>query len=111
MGFAAGIAIGLINCGTAARGAQRVGRDDSVERLEELVRERLLPTLRETQHDRIAVGLAVGLALLFYDSHTHGAALLREMLADNNEHVRMSAVLGLGLAYVGQHQRRAILTE
>lgn len=79
--------------------------------MEEEIRERLLPTLRETQHDRIAVGLAIGLALMFYDSHGHGESLLHEMLADNNTYVRMAGVLGLGLAYVGRHHSHRVIKE
>lgn len=82
-----------------------------MERLEDEIREHLLPTLRETQHDRIAVGLAMGLALMFYGSRTHGMKLLHEMLADNNTYVRMAGVLGLGLAYVGKHQSHKVITE
>jgi singapore isolate B (sub-type 7) whole genome shotgun sequence assembly, scaffold_1 len=82
-----------------------------VERLEEDIRERFLPTLRETEHDRIAAGLALGLALLFYDTHTHGERLLHEMLEDNKPYVRMAGVLGLGLAYVGQHARHSVVAE
>ena len=82
-----------------------------MERLEEDIRERFLPTLRETEHDRVAAGLALGLALLFYDTHTHGEGLLREMLEDSKPYVRMAGVLGLGLAYVGQHARHAVVAE
>lgn len=79
--------------------------------MEEEIRERLLPTLRETQHDRIAVGLAIGLSLMFYDSHTHGETLLQEMMSDNATYVRVAGVLGLGLAYVGKHQCHKVIAE
>lgn len=82
-----------------------------MERLEEEIGERFLPALRETQHDRIAAGLAIGIALMFYDSHNHGEALQEEMLHDNKEYVRMAGVLALGLAYVGQHHRHAVISQ
>ena len=82
-----------------------------MERLEEEIRERFLPALRETQHDRIAAGLAIGIALMFYDSHNHGEALQEEMLHDNKEYVRMAGVQALGLAYVGQHHRHAVISQ
>ena len=53
------------------------------------------------------MGLAIGLALMFYGSHTHGEGLLHEMLGDNNAYVRM----GLGLAYVGNHHSHRVITE
>ena len=82
-----------------------------MERLEDDIRERFLPALRETQHDRIAAGLALGIALMFYDSHDHGQSLQQEMLQDNKEWVRMSGVLALGLAYVGQHKRHGVISQ
>ena len=82
-----------------------------MERLEEDIRERFLPVLRETQHDRTAAGLAFGIALMFYDSHDHGEALQQEMLRDGREYVRMAGVLALGLAYVGQHHRHAVISQ
>ena len=57
------------------------------------------------------MGLAIGLALMFYGSHTHGEGLLHEMLGDNNAYVRMAGVLGLGLAYVGNHHSHRVITE
>ena len=85
------------------------GGGDSVLQLEENIMEYYLPMIRETQHDRIAVGLAIGIALMFYDSGDRGMPMLEGMMKDNHQYIRMAGVLGLGLAYVGQHHNHSVI--
>ena len=69
VGLGAGIALGLIYCGNS----------DSFDQVEESIREYYIPLIRETQHDRIAVGLSLGIALMFAETGTRGMSLLQEM--------------------------------
>lgn len=96
----AGIALGLVLCGSG----------DSIYQTEESIVEYYLPMIRETQHDRIAVGLAIGVSLMFYEAGPKGLKLLQSMLQDNHEYVRMAGVLGLGLAYIGDHHNHAVVS-
>ena len=52
-----------------------------MEQCEELLTEQLEPLLHDNQHDRIAAGLAMGVALLFTDTQARGESLLRDLLA------------------------------
>lgn len=100
MGLAAGIALGLVYCGGG----------DSLFQVEEAITEYYLPMIRETQHDRIAAGLAIGISLMFYNAGLKGMQLLQELLSDNNENIRMAGVLGMGLAFIGQHHNHSIIS-
>ena len=100
MGLAAGIALGLVYCGGG----------DSLYQIEEAITEYYLPMIRETQHDRIAAGLAIGVSLMFYNTSLKGMQLLQDMLSDNNENIRMAGVLGMGLAFIGQHHNHTVIS-
>ena len=100
MGLAAGIALGLVYCGGG----------DSLYQIEEAITEYYLPMIRETQHDRIAAGLAIGVSLMFYNTGLKGMQLLQDMLSDNNENIRMAGVLGMGLAFIGQHHNHTVIS-
>lgn len=82
-----------------------------MDQCEELITEQLEPLLHDNQHDRIAAGLAIGIALVFTDTERQGDALLRQFTASGNEYTRMAGVLGLGLAHAGHHQDVEVVSE
>ena len=84
------------------------GEGDSIYQVEDLITEYYLPLIRETQHDRIALGLAIGVALMFYNTGMKGMKLLMSMVEDSKQYVRMAGVLGLGLAFVGNHHNHQV---
>ena len=47
---------------------------------------------------------------MFAETGIRGLSLLQEMLDDNHQYIRMAAVLGLGLAFVGQHQNQSVIS-
>ena len=47
---------------------------------------------------------------MFAETGIRGLSLLQEMLDDNHQYIRMAAVLGLGLAFVGQHQNHSVIS-
>lgn len=87
------------------------GEGDSLIQVEEAITEYYLPVIRETQHDRIAAGLAIGVSLMFYGTGATGLPLLQSMIEDSCEYIRMAGVLGLGLAFVGQHHNHTIISK
>ena len=82
-----------------------------MEQCEELLTEQLEPLLHDNQHDRIAAGLAMGVALLFTDTQERGESLLRDLLASGSAYARVAGVLGLGLAFAGRHQNYGVVSE
>lgn len=82
-----------------------------MDQCEELITEQLEPLLHDNQHDRIAAGLAIGIALVFTGTERQGNALLRQFTASGNEYTRMAGVLGLGLAHAGHHQDVEVVSE
>lgn len=81
-----------------------------MKQLEETIVQELLPILQATPHDRIALGLAIGLSLLFFESQDALRPLLTQLLADPTPVVRLVGVLGLGMAFVGHAERSDVLS-
>lgn len=82
-----------------------------MDQCEELITEQLLPLLHDNQHDRIAAGIAIGIALFFTGTADRGEPLLHDLLTNSNVYARMAGVLGLGLAFAGRHQHYAAVSE
>ncbi|KIL70943.1 hypothetical protein M378DRAFT_183492 [Amanita muscaria Koide BX008] len=91
-GEAAGYAMGLIMLGTAA---------------EEPVREMLSYT-RETQHEKIIRGLAVGTAFIYYGRQEEADETINQLLAEKDPLLRYGGVYTLALAYAGTSNNNAI---
>ncbi|PFH50780.1 hypothetical protein AMATHDRAFT_60431 [Amanita thiersii Skay4041] len=91
-GEAAGYAMGLIMLGTAA---------------EEPVREMLSYT-RETQHEKIIRGLAVGIAFLFYGRQEEASDTIDLLLSEKDPILRYGGVFTLALAYAGTSNNDAV---
>ena len=49
------MALGLVNCGS----------ENSIPQVESLILDVLVPIITSTTHDRISVGVAIGIALMF----------------------------------------------
>ncbi|KAF9015056.1 26S proteasome regulatory complex non-ATPase subcomplex Rpn2 Psmd1 subunit [Cyathus striatus] len=91
-GEACGYAMGLIMLGTAA---------------EEPVRE-MLQYARETQHEKIIRGLAMGIAFIFYGRQEQADAIVKELLAEKDPILRYGGVYTLALAYTGTSNNDAV---
>jgi len=91
-GEACGIAMGLIMLGSANKDA-----------IEEMVR-----YAKETQHEKIIRGLAIGVALLMYGKEDMADALIGSLLADQEPILRYGGVYTIALAYCGTGNNAAI---
>ncbi|KAJ3763062.1 D-isomer specific 2-hydroxyacid dehydrogenase [Lentinula raphanica] len=91
-GEASGYAMGLIMLGTAA---------------EEPVRE-MLSYARETQHEKIIRGLAIGIAFVFYGRQEEADKTVKELLAETDPILRYGGVYTLALAYAGTSNNDAV---
>ncbi|KAF8078702.1 armadillo-type protein [Lyophyllum atratum] len=91
-GEASGYAMGLIMLGTAAP---------------EPVRE-MLQYARETQHEKIIRGLAVGVAFIFYGRQEEADETIKTLLAEKDPILRYGGVYTLALAYAGTSNNDAV---
>ncbi|GLB36072.1 putative proteasome/cyclosome repeat [Lyophyllum shimeji] len=91
-GEASGFAMGLIMLGTAAA---------------EPVRE-MLQYARETQHEKIIRGLAVGVAFIFYGRQEEADETIKTLLAEKDPILRYGGVYTLALAYAGTSNNDAV---
>ncbi|KAJ7225612.1 D-isomer specific 2-hydroxyacid dehydrogenase [Mycena pura] len=91
-GEACGYAMGLIMLGTAAA---------------ESVRE-MLVYARETQHEKIIRGLAVGVAFIYYGRQEEADETIKLLLAEKDPILRYGGVYTLALAYAGTSNNDAV---
>ncbi|KAJ3341759.1 proteasome regulatory particle base subunit [Gonapodya sp. JEL0774] len=91
-GEAAGLAMGLVMLGTASQKA-----------LDEM-----LQYARETQHEKIIRGLAVGIALLMYAKEEAADVLIEQLALDKDPILRYGGIYTIALAYAGTSNNKAI---
>ncbi|KAG6818006.1 hypothetical protein H0H87_009161 [Tephrocybe sp. NHM501043] len=91
-GEAAGYSMGLIMLGTAAA---------------EPVRE-MLQYARETQHEKIIRGLAVGVAFIYYGRQEEADETIKVLLREKDPILRYGGVYTLALAYAGTANNEAV---
>jgi len=91
-GEAAGYAMGLIMLGTG----------DSTYANE------MLTYARETRHEKIIRGLAVGLAFLYFGRQDQADEIAKELLAEKDPILRYGGVYTLALAYAGTPNNDAV---
>jgi 26S proteasome regulatory subunit N2 len=91
-GEAAGYAMGLIMC----------DRENDTAFLE------MLEYARETQHEKIIRGLAMGLAFMMYGRQHHAQSRIEELCADKDPLIRYGGMYMCGLAYAGTSSNEAI---
>ena len=91
-GEAAGIAIGLVKLGTCDLAAITD----------------MLTYARESQHEKILRGLAVGLALTLYGRLEEADHCISELSRDKDPILRWAAALAIGAAYAGTANNSAV---
>ena len=97
-GEAAGIAMGMVLAGK--------GRSLSPDVT--LMVEELKSYARETQHEKIIRGIAMGLALMCYGQEEQVDATIEEMRADRDPIMRYGAQYAIALAYCGTGSQKAV---
>jgi 26S proteasome regulatory subunit N2 len=106
-GEAAGYAIGMILVGTGA-GNTRSNLSAAVnEEAMEIVAE-LKNYARETQHEKIIRGIAMGLALMNFGQEENADAAIEDMRSDRDPVMRYGAMYALALAYCGTSSNKAV---
>jgi len=91
-GEAAGIAMGLVQLGSASQKAVS----------------EMMAYAHETQHEKIIRGLAIGLAVTMYGREEEADTLIEQMLLDKDPILRYGAAYTIGLAYAGTSNNAAI---
>lgn len=97
-GEAAGIAMGMVLVGT--------GRDHSPEVA--MAVEEMKSYARETQHEKIIRGIAMGLALMCYGQEEMADSTIEELRADRDPIMRYGAQYAIALAYCGTGSQKAV---
>jgi len=91
-GEAAGIAMGLVQLGSASQKAIS----------------EMMAYAHETQHEKIIRGLAIGLAVTMYGREEEADTLIEQLLLDKDPILRYGAAYTIGLAYAGTSNNAAI---
>ena len=106
-GEAAGMAIGMVLVGTGAGNTHNALKVEQQLDFMEVVAE-LKNYARETQHEKIIRGIAMGLALMNFGQEENADALIEEMRSDRDPIMRYGAMYALSLAYCGTGSNKAI---
>jgi 26S proteasome regulatory subunit N2 len=106
-GEAAGMAMGMVLVGSGAGNLHNSLASADKEELMETVGE-LKNYARETQHEKIIRGIAMGLALMNYGQEENADALIEELRSDRDPILRYGAQYSLALAYCGTGSNKAI---
>jgi len=106
-GEAAGMAIGMVLVGSGATNVRNNLTGSHKEDIMELVSE-LKNYARETQHEKIIRGIAMGLALMNFGQEENADAAIEEMRSDRDPVMRYGAQYALALAYCGTGSNKAI---
>eukprot|EP01135_Chromosphaera_perkinsii_P001840 Nk52_evm19s211 gene=Nk52_evmTU19s211 len=91
-GEAAGIAMGLVMLGT-----------NNAQALDEMVQ-----YARETQHEKIIRGLAIGVSMVVYGMEESADGIIQSLQDDKDPILRFSAMYCIGMAYCGTGNNKAI---
>jgi len=91
-GEGAGLAMGLVMLGTG-----------STKAVEEMIQ-----YARETQHEKIIRGLAIGSALIMYGREEEADALIENLSEDKDPILRYGGISTIGMAYAGTGNNKAI---
>jgi 26S proteasome regulatory subunit N2 len=106
-GEAAGMAIGMVLVGTGAGNTHNMLPSQNKEEIMELVAE-LKNYARETAHEKIIRGIAMGLAIMNYGQEENADAMIEELRSDRDPIMRYGAQYSLALAYCGTGSNKAI---
>ncbi|KAI9591906.1 armadillo-type protein [Syncephalis fuscata] len=91
-GEAAGLSIGLVMLGSAS----------------EHVIDELLHYARDTQHEKIIRGIAIGVALMMFGKEEEADSLIEQLKSDKDTILRYGAVYTIAMAYCGTGNNKAI---
>ncbi|KPI39671.1 26S proteasome regulatory subunit rpn2 [Cyphellophora attinorum] len=91
-GEAVGLAMGLVMLGSG-----------NTKQLEDMIQ-----YARETQHDKIIRGLAIGMAMIMYGRQEGADILINGLLGDADPHLRYGGILTIAMAYVGTGSNKAV---
>ncbi|KZT30619.1 26S proteasome regulatory complex non-ATPase subcomplex Rpn2/Psmd1 subunit [Neolentinus lepideus HHB14362 ss-1] len=91
-GEGAGYAMGLVMLGSA----------------DEQSAQEMLTYARETQHEKIIRGLAIGLALIYYGRQEEADGMVKTLLEEKDPILRYGGVYTLALAYAGTSNNNAV---
>jgi 26S proteasome regulatory subunit N2 len=91
-GEAVGLAMGLVMLGSG-----------NTKQLEDMIQ-----YARETQHDKIIRGLAIGMAMIMYGRQEGADVLINGLLGDADPHLRYGGILTIAMAYVGTGSNKAV---
>lgn len=109
-GEAAGVAIGMVLVGTGAGNTHNsLPASADKEEIMEVVAE-LKNYARETQHEKIIRGIAMGLAIMNFGQEENADAVIEEMRGDRDPILRYGAQYATALAYCGTGSNKAIGT-
>ena len=92
IGEAAGIALGLVMLGSANEEAIKV----------------MIEYAKETPHEKILRGLAIGISLIMYATLDDADVLIETLLADKDPLLRRSGIYTIAMAYCGTGNNKAI---
>lgn len=106
-GEAAGMAIGMVLVGTGAGNTHNSLASTNKEEIMEVVIE-LKNYARETAHEKIIRGIAMGLALVQFGQEDNADAVIEELRSDRDPIMRYGAQYALALAYCGTGSNKAI---
>ena len=107
-GEAAGIAIGMVLVGSGAGNTSDLLPDsENYVEIIDFVTE-LKDYARETQHEKIIRGIAMGLALIQYGQEENADEVIEEMRSDRDPILRYGAQYAIALAYCGTGSNKAI---
>jgi len=106
-GEAAGMALGMVLVGSGAGNVTNSLESSQQDELNQVVTE-LKNYARETQHEKIIRGIAIGLALIQYGQEENADAVIEEMRSDRDPILRYGAQYALSLAYCGTGSNKAI---
>ena len=106
-GEAAGLAIGMVLVGTGAGNVQNALPDGTRDELMDIVSE-LKNYARETQHEKIIRGIAMGIAIMNFGQQDNADATIEEMRTDRDPIMRYGAQYAIALAYCGTGSNKAV---
>eukprot|EP00545_Synedropsis_sp_CCMP1620_P000368 CAMPEP_0119008552 /NCGR_PEP_ID=MMETSP1176-20130426/3775_1 /TAXON_ID=265551 /ORGANISM="Synedropsis recta cf, Strain CCMP1620" /LENGTH=990 /DNA_ID=CAMNT_0006960907 /DNA_START=31 /DNA_END=3003 /DNA_ORIENTATION=- len=106
-GEAAGMAMGMVLVGSGAGNTHNNLAPEGKEELMEIVTE-LKNYARETAHEKIIRGIAMGLALMQFGQEENADAVIEELRSDRDPIMRYGAQYALALAYCGTGSNKAI---
>eukprot|EP00560_Eucampia_antarctica_P007127 CAMPEP_0197823392 /NCGR_PEP_ID=MMETSP1437-20131217/721_1 /TAXON_ID=49252 ORGANISM="Eucampia antarctica, Strain CCMP1452" /NCGR_SAMPLE_ID=MMETSP1437 /ASSEMBLY_ACC=CAM_ASM_001096 /LENGTH=1035 /DNA_ID=CAMNT_0043422531 /DNA_START=141 /DNA_END=3248 /DNA_ORIENTATION=+ len=106
-GESAGVALGMVLVGSGAGNLQNSINSTDKEEIAELLTE-LKNYARETHHEKLIRGIALGIALMNYGQEENADATIEEMRSDRDPILRYGAQYALALAYCGTGSNKAI---